>query len=422
MLRKYKPKSELGLNFLTLLTGSGLSQLIILGASPILTRVFSPEDFGVSALFLSITSILLILGTGRYEMAIIQTKDNVDGLSLTIGTIAISFSFFVFLELILIVLSDYSKLNDINLKLAGLLYLAPIYVFIVSFYKILSNYLNRNKLYKIISINQVGQSFFQSSAKIFLGFKGITGNGLIVGTILGQALALVLLIFQFLKIKFEKGIYKLSIKRIKLNFKRFINFPKFMLLSDGLNVVTLQLPFLLTSYLFSIEQLGFLALAYSMSSRPLSFLADSLSKVFRQQAAFEYNENGRCDFLFLKVLKKLSLYMILPFIFIFFAAPYLFEIIFGEEWYEAGLMVRIIIIMFYFRFLARILSYMYILTDHQKENLFLQAILLIGSLISFAIGYFVFNDLIISLLLFSFMYSIIYIYTIFKSYTYSKGN
>ena len=74
-----------------------------------------------------------------------------------------------------------------------------------------------------------------------------------------------------------------------------------MLLSDGINVVALQLPFLLTSYLFSIEQLGFLALAYSMSSRPLSFLADSLSRVFRQQAAFDYNENGRCDILFLKI-------------------------------------------------------------------------------------------------------------------------
>ena len=421
MLKKYIPKSEFGLNFLTLLTGSGLSQLILVGVSPILTRIYSPEDFGIFALFISVSSILLVFGTGRYELAIIQTKEDVDGLSLAIGTLGISFCFFVFSELIIFIFSNYSRLNELDLKLAGLLYLIPIYVLIVSFYKILSNYLIRNKLFKIISINQVGQSFYQSIGKIFLGYKAIFMNGLIIGTVFGQALALLTLCFYFIKIKTKKEVYKAAVKKIKLNCKLFIDFPKFMLMSDGINIVASQLPFLLTSYLFSIEQLGFLAFAYSMSSRPLSFIADSLSRVFRQQAAFEYNENGRCDRLFLTIFKKLSIYLLLPFIFILFTAPYLFQIVFGEEWFESGIMVRAIIIMFYFQFLARILGYMYILSERQKENLYLQIVLLIGALISFGTGYFVFKDLYISLILFSFMYSLIYIFMIYKSYVFSKG-
>ena len=421
MLKKYIPKSEFGLNFLTLLTGSGFSQLILVGVSPVLTRIYSPDDFGIFALFISISSILLVFGTGRYELAIIQTKEDVDGLSLSIGTLGISFCFFLLSEFIIIVFSNYSKFIELNIKLAGLLYLIPIYVLIVSFYKILSNYLIRNKLFKIISINQVGQSFYQSIGKIFLGYNVIFMNGLIIGTFFGQGLALVTLCFYFIKIKIKKEVYKTAIKKIKINLKLFVDFPKFMLISDGINILASQLPFLLTSYLFSIEQLGFLAFAYSMSSRPLSFIADSLSRVFKQQAAYEYNENGRCDTLFLTIFKKLSLYLLFPFIFIFLTAPYLFQIIFGEEWYESGKMVRAIIIMFYFQFLARILGYMYILTEHQKENLILQVFLLMGAIVSFALGYLVFNDLNTALMIFSFMYSIIYIYAIYKSYNYSKG-
>ena len=84
-------------------------------------------------------------------------------------------------------------------------------------------------------------------------------------------------------------------------------------------------------------------------------------------------------------------------------------------------MVRVIIIMFYFRFLARILGYMYVLTEHQKENLYIQVILITEALTSFGVGYFVFNDLYASLMIYSFMYSFIYICMIFKSYIYAKG-
>lgn len=422
MLRKFKPKSEFGLNFLTLLKGSGLSQIIIMGASPILTRIYSPEYFGVSALFLSISSVLMILGTGRYEMAIIQARRNVDALSLGISTIAISFCFFILTVLGLVIFSNYTRLIDLNQKLAGLIFLIPVYVIIVSIYKVMNNYFNRNKYYEIITVNQIGQSIFQSSGKLYFGYINLSINGLVIGTILGQAIALILIIYRFANINLEKSSYKLAITRIKSNLKRYINFPKFMLVSDGINVIALQTPFLLTSYFFSMEQLGYLSLAYSMSSRPLSFIADSLSRVFRQQAADDYNKTGRCDKLFLNIFKKLSILTLLPFTIIIFTAPYLFKMIFGDEWYESGQIVQIIIIMFYFQFLARILGYMYILTEHQKENLYLQLILFIGSITSFGIGYFLFNNLFISLILYTLMYSVIYIYTIYKSYVYSKGD
>ena len=76
MINKLKPKSEFTRNVLTLMTGTAIAQAIPIIVSPILTRLYSPEDFGRLALFISIVSIMSVLATGKYELAIILPKKN----------------------------------------------------------------------------------------------------------------------------------------------------------------------------------------------------------------------------------------------------------------------------------------------------------------------------------------------------------
>jgi len=422
MVKQSKMKSNFRNNVIILMTGSFFSQIILIIVSPLLTRLFTPDDFGSSSLFLSISSILLILTTARYEMAIVQTKKNIDAISLVLLTILLSFFSFIILNILYIIFNETEYIINLNNKLNGLLYFIPLYVFIANIYRIIINYMNRNRLYKIISLNQIIQSIFQSSSKVIFGLVDIASNGLILGTIIGQIIALLLLIYRFIGTKIKIVIYIVAIKRIKKNLYLYKDFPKYLLLSDGINVIALQLPYLMTSFLFSMKELGFLSLSYSMSSLPLSFLGSSLSRVFRQQASDDYNRTGRCDILFIKMLKKIIIYLTFPFILIFYSAPIVFKIVFGEQWIQAGEIVQILIFMFFFQFIARILTYMYILTNHQKENLILQILLLISTVISFLIGFIFFKDLYISLTLFGITYSIFYIYTIYKSYIYSKGN
>ena len=67
-------KSEFNFNVFTLMVGSTLAQAIPIAITPILTRLYTPEDFGVLALFIAITSILGSVVNGRYEQAIILPK------------------------------------------------------------------------------------------------------------------------------------------------------------------------------------------------------------------------------------------------------------------------------------------------------------------------------------------------------------
>ena len=76
MLNKLKPKSEFTRNVLTLMTGTTIAQAIPIVISPILTRIYTPEDFGLFALFIAITSVFGSIATGRYELAImLPNKD-----------------------------------------------------------------------------------------------------------------------------------------------------------------------------------------------------------------------------------------------------------------------------------------------------------------------------------------------------------
>ena len=69
-------KSEFSRNVMTLLTGSVIAQFIPLLLTPILSRLFSPEEFGLFAFYISIITLFSAIATGRYELAILLPKDD----------------------------------------------------------------------------------------------------------------------------------------------------------------------------------------------------------------------------------------------------------------------------------------------------------------------------------------------------------
>ena len=84
MFRKIKNRSEFSNNVITLMTGSTLSYVIPILVSPILTRIYTPDDFGLYAIFLAIISIIGSIVGGRYELAIMLPGNDDDSASIVI--------------------------------------------------------------------------------------------------------------------------------------------------------------------------------------------------------------------------------------------------------------------------------------------------------------------------------------------------
>ena len=193
MLKKIK--SDFSKNLIILLIGASLSQLIPILASIILTRMYTPEDFGIFALFTTITIIISSISTGRYELAIMLPKKNIDALYIFVVSIMIV----ILVSFILFVIVIFFGENILNLferiDLFIFLYLIPIMVLIMGFYQSILLLLNRNKSYKNISQSKIVHQLFMALFQIILGLLGfINSLSLVIGSFFGQLYAVILLI------------------------------------------------------------------------------------------------------------------------------------------------------------------------------------------------------------------------------------
>lgn len=405
MINKLKPKSEFSKNVLTLMTGTTIAQAIPIAISPVLTRIYTPEEFGVFALYLSIIMLFSSVVAGKYELSILIPKHEKDAKSLVL--LSISISFIVSLVLFIITLIFWEQIINLlkNNDIKYWLFLAPINIFIISTVSILYYYNNRNKNYRLLSSNQILQSSTQGFTNIIFGFITSLKGGLILGTFLGNIISFFYLIFKtkntFIGFSFNK--YRLYILS-----KKYIKFPKFMIASGFLENMSAQLPVFMISSFFGSHILGLFSLSQRIVKVPLGIIGSSIGNVFRQEAAKQLNKNGTCRKLFLNTLKKLIIIATIPFVIFYFIAPELFGFVFGKEWYKAGEYAQILTILFYFQFITSPLSNMFMIAQKQQYDLILQIYLVISVFCSFIIGYKIFNSIEYSLYIFTTFYSIKY--------------
>jgi O-antigen/teichoic acid export membrane protein len=416
MLNKLKPKSEFSRNVLTLVTGTTIAQAIPIAISPILTRIYTPEDFGLFALYMSILMIFGSLVAGKYELAILIPKNDNDAKTIVLFSILLGFINSLLLLIIIVLFHDkiLHLLNNNSIDLW--LYLLPLNIFIVSTSSILYYWKNRNKKYKLLSNNQIIQSFTQGSTNLLSGYFANLNFGLIIGTILGGFSSVIYLfvnsINDFMKFKIDKTI-ALSL------MNKYKKFPKFMLPSGLLENSSGQLPVFLLGSFFGSAIVGYYALSQRIIRLPIMLIGTSIGNVFRQEASKHLNENGNCREIFKNTFKKLFLISTIPFFIFYFISPILFSLVFGEKWQIAGEYAQILTPMFYLQFLVSPLSNMFMIAEKQQYDLLMQVYLAIFVFGAFIIGYKYFESVKISLVLFTIVYSLKYIYELIMSYQFT---
>ena len=419
MIKKILPKSTYAKNVLTLMTGTGLAQAIPIAISPILTRIYSPEEFGVFALYMAIASVLTVIVTGRYELAIILPEDNKDAVNI----LALSLCLSVVISFLLLLVIVFWK-EDITslLKTPGItpwLYWIPASTLLMGVYQSLNYWSNRQAHYSRLAISRVFQSAGTAGSQLGVGLKTATSGGLIGGQILGLFLSTIVL--SRLIIKDDK--YKLKEIRKKTiieQAKRYKNFPKFLIFSQLMSAVSGNIAVFLINIWYSVAYAGFFMLSQRVLGAPITFISSAITDVFRQEASVAFAENGECKAIYLKTLKRLSLLSLIPFVTLFFLAPYLFELVFGKEWRISGEFVQILIPMFLLRFIVSPLGVMFAISESVRIDLVWQIMLLVSLFLSFYIGFKV-DDFKFGLVLFSGSYSCLYIFGGFLSYNMAKG-
>jgi O-antigen/teichoic acid export membrane protein len=384
LLNRLKPKSEFSKNVLTLMTGTTIAQAIPIAISPILTRIYTPEDFGVFALYMSIASIIAVVATGRYELAVMLPKKD----SEAINIMALSFFIVILISLscFLIIFSFNNELTKIlnTPEISNWLYLIPFTVLLTGIYQSLNYWYNRKKNYQLIARNKVFQSTTVAGSNLGFGFNGFGTSGLILSMIIGQSLATFLIIKKFLKnIKNIKNINK---KKMIVVARKYKNFPTFNAPHALMNVLTFNMPIFMISYFFGSISTGFFALANKVLLLPMGLFISSFGQVFLQKLTYNKNMKENQEIFFNRTLFKLLGYSFFPFLISFIFLPSVFGIVFGKNWIIAGEYSQILIPMLYLTFTGSILSNVVIVYNEQKKALKLEFINTIIKFFSLLVG------------------------------------
>jgi len=409
---KLPKKGGFTANVLILMTGTTIAQVIPLAISPILTRIYTPENFGVFALFISITSILSVVATGRYELAIMLPEKDKQSINILVLSILIAFGVSLLILAVVFVFNDQITKLLGNQTISKWLYFVPLSVLLIGIYQSFNYWFTRKKRFKSVSISKVSQSTARAATTILLGFLKFGSAGLITGDLVGRAIATLVLSWQAWKEDKNKTKF-ISKERIKENAKRYRDFPKYSTVNSLLNTASNQIPiFLLTSF-FSATITGFYSLGNRIVSIPMGLLGRSVAQVFYEKASKTYNEKGDLYGLVKNVYIKLAKIGIIPFVLVFIIAPDLFAIIFGSEWKEAGVYTQILIPWLFIMFLnSPITGILAILRKLEKYVIF-EAFLFLSRTLSITLGFYIFNDPTISIILFSSVSAIFNVFLLF---------
>ena len=421
MLAKFKYKSDFVKNVITLMTGTTIAQAIPILFSPVITRLFKPEDFGLLALYISISMIVSLAGTGMYAHAIVLAEKEEDAAS--IFTLCCIIAVALSLVTLLFIILFNGRITDLlnNKAIAYWLYLIPLTVFLNGFYQALSYWTNRQTKYKRLAVSRVGQSCTATTSQLLMRFLKAGPSGLILGFINGQLISAGLLSWQVWKDD-RKRIQLASRERIRQQAKYYRRFPIYSLPTEFINVTTNQVPVLLLTTLAGPAAVGFYSLALRLLGMPVNLISSSAVDVFKQRASSDYVKYGNCRDIYLKTLKSMALVSIVPFGLLIAFAPILFAFVFGERWREAGEYTRFLSIMYFFSFTVSPLSYVYYIAGRQREDLLLHGYMVVSTILSLYLGYHIFGKPLYMILCFSINYSIIYIIYLFRSYSFAKGN
>lgn len=381
------------------MTGTTIAQAIPVAATPILTRIYTPEDLGMLALFLAITSIFGTIVSGRYELAIMLPSKNDDAINiLTLGLIITLFISFVIFVLIFILINYFPNL-EYNNKFGLWLYFIPLSTLLIGIWNLLNYYNLRKKNYSDLKNTQIIKSTILIIISVCVGIIKSGVNVLISAEIISRLLANINLSKNIARDKFLLN--KISKKKIKILSIKYIKFPKFDLMSALTNTASIQIPYLLIDFFFNTVVVGFFSLSHRFISMPVSLIGSSIGKVFFQQSSLIKKNEKKINILTLTTYKKLFKIGLIPFAILAGYGDYIFSFLFGSEWIIAGLYAQLLSVWIFFVFITSPISTLCLTLEKQKEGMIFNFCLLITRALSLIFSAIFFNDIYITILIFA---------------------
>jgi O-antigen/teichoic acid export membrane protein len=345
-------RNDLVRGALTLVAGTGAAQLIVIAASPILTRIYPVEDYGSFAVVTSVLAIILSVVSLRYEYAIPLPEDDVAAANVLALCVAVTISMSVGSALVLWLM------GPVILQWFGAGQIGGSIVFVAvgalggGIVTAFISWAVRSKNYSEIAANRLTQGVTQAGTQIGLGLLGWGTLGLFFGMIAAAVAGSTRLVRSAWRTD-PHSLRSVSITGIRAAAKRYRRFPLFSAPSALINTVGLETPLLLIVLLYGTYVGGQFALAQRVIGLPIALVAAAIGQAYFAEAARRMRERpAELKSLFVRTTRTLALGAIGPFGLAMVLSPLLFGVIFGSNWVDAGVYIAAMAPWYYLQFVT----------------------------------------------------------------------
>jgi lipopolysaccharide exporter len=340
------------------MTGTALGQGIALLISPLLTRLFTPQDFATFEQYFMLLTVISVVVTGKYEFAIMHPDNKEDARH--VAALATRVAILSCGVLLLLLLFFAYPLADLfsNPSLAPWLWTLPAAVFLLALFNIINYWFSRKKQYQVAATSKLLYSATGEPIKVLAGYFQSGYSGLIAGTIAGNFFAAIYSWIQFRKSE-PLGFDQLSKSKLTLLANEHKNYPVFAVPAAILNNLAQWAHVAVFVFFYGEKALipiGLIALSRRIFFNPLGILSTSYGQVFYQRISEIKDASELKNYYTKNFIRFTALAGILVFI-VQLLPENTLGFIFGEAWFDALKYLRILSYWYALNFVIGTLSF-----------------------------------------------------------------
>lgn len=418
-----KIKSEFNRNFLKLFKGTIIGQVIPIAVSPIISRLYTPDEIGTFALYSSVIAVSINIVCLKFDQAIVLPAKLYEAKRIFSIGLKVSLWISILTFLVLALLKVFVLLRVMT-DFSNWWFLLCVHLYFLGIFQANTYFLNRIKAYDVISNSRIFNGVLYSFLQVTL-FK-FQELGLVLSLFTSR---IVTSIYLFWNTGKKDGNMKRSLLDKKYRFtlfdkalmKKHKDFPIYSTSNSLLNSASNQLPVFLLQYFYSAQVTGLYSWANRIIQIPMGFIISSVQQVFYQEVARKISEGSEIYGLVKKTYKKLLFVGIVPYTLAFLFAPQIFSWFFGSQWTQAGEYTRYLIPWLFVVFLNSPITGIVPALGKQKAYFINELILFFLRAIALALGYFIWNNERLSIAFFGLIGFLYNIYLFFYLLKFAKN-
>ena len=342
-------------NVFVLMGGTTIAMVVPVAAAPLLTRLYSPHDYGVFALYVSIVTIFSVPIGGNYDSAAMLPARDEDALNLMAVGLAISF-----LASVAFLLAPWFFGGPIGALFGSdyivtWLWYVPLVGFIMAIQLVFSSWVNRKRQFKRQAASRVVEAVVAPAVSLGLGALAWGVGGLIAGLV-GGKVASTWMLGQSVKEGKKRGGLSIRVKTMIEQAHKYREFPLYLAPTSFLDILALQVPVLFLTRFFDPSVVGWFALTTRVIGAPLALVGTCVGQVYYQWIAEAGRRNHDLRSYPVRVAAYLTIIVSGPLVVAVVFSPTLFSLAFGEQWRIAGEYARILVVPLAIKFIVSPLS------------------------------------------------------------------